>query len=293
MKKFILAVVVVFSFSSVSYAQIMRDDSGPSGPRTAGSNYNDRGTVGTPAPEGGDQARPHPSRHPKQDTANSPSTREPQPLAMWEGPRTPTGIPLNSAWKKELNQFAIQNVVHPAWGYSHAERNYHQTLKIASTEGIAVDEEVVFAAAFLHDIGGLPAFEVASVDHAVRSAEIAIPLLQKMGFPPAKLDAVKQMILGHTYYGPKPTDAAAQAFRDADMLDFLGPMGVSRLLAATAELGETPTIQNAVLSIRKLEKDLPQQFSYPSSKVEAQKRIQEADDFLSKLDAYSYGGNAY
>lgn len=99
---------------------------------------------------------------------------------------TATGIPLDAECKVKLNDFAVENIVHQSWGYPHAERNYHSTLKLAELEGIEVDKDVLFAAALLHDLGGLPPYEQEGVDHGVRSAEIGIPLLLSFGFPKNK-----------------------------------------------------------------------------------------------------------
>jgi len=287
MKQLILILTILFSIPA--QAQIMREyPNSSAGTPTRGSNYNDRTTVGSPT-----QPSSHPRSTPTQQTANSPSARVPNSPDKLMMATTPSGIPLDQPWKVELNRFAIENVVHPAWGYSHAERNYHQTLKIAELEKVKIDQDVLFAASFLHDIGGLPQYEVEGVDHGVRSAEIAIPLLKKIGFPEEKLEAVRSMIIHHIYYGPKPADHADQAFRDADMLDFLGPIGVARLISATSELGKYPSIKNAVDSILQLQKDLPQQFSFDTSKIEAEKRIQEAAPFLNDLNRLSLDGTAY
>jgi uncharacterized protein len=206
---------------------------------------------------------------------------------------TPTGIALNSEWKIALNDYAVKHVVHQSWGYSHAERNYQKTLELARLENIPVDEEVLFAAAFLHDLGGLPGFEVVGVDHAVRSVELGATLLIEFGFPKNKIDAVNEIILGHIYYGPTPSGDVARLFRDADILDFLGSMGVARILAATPELGSYPTIKNSHDTMETFSKKLPPKLYFKSSQIEAQKRLIEMESFLKSLGTYSFGGAAF
>jgi uncharacterized protein len=214
-------------------------------------------------------------------------------LSWSSTPTTPTGILLDTPWKISLQTFAVKNVIHPSWGYSHSERNYHNTKWIAHKEGLEVDEDVLFASAFLHDVGGLPPFEQKGVDHGLRSAQVGIPLLRSWGFPEEKLSHVEKVIVGHIYYGAKPSDPLAQAFRDADMLDFLGAMGVARILAATTEMGTYPTIKNSYNSLQSLAKKLPVEFSYSSSKTEGMKRLVETQDFLQKLKKYSFKETAY
>ena len=206
---------------------------------------------------------------------------------------TPTGIPLDKSWKVKLNDFALKNVVHQSWGYPHAERNFHNTLSLAKLEGIAVDGDVLLAAALLHDIGGLPPFEQVGVDHGIRSAEVAEPLLLSIGFPANKIEAVKEIIIGHIYYGPKPTSAIAQLFRDADILDFLGAMGVSRILAANLELGKNPAVENSIKTLRTMMEKLPGELSSQSAKAEATIRLREMRAFLTTLERYSFQGRAY
>ena len=53
----------------------------------------------------------------------------------WSTPTTPTGILLDTPWKLSLQEFAKKNVVHASWGYSHSERNYHNTKWISQIEG--------------------------------------------------------------------------------------------------------------------------------------------------------------
>lgn len=207
-------------------------------------------------------------------------------------PRTATGIVLDAAWKVKLNDFALKNVVHQSWGYPHAERNFQNTLKLAKLENIAVDEDVLFAAALLHDLGGLTGFEKEGVDHAVRSAEIAGPLLQSFGFPENKIDDVKEIILGHVYYGPKPQGTVVQLFRDADILDFMGTMGVARLLAANVELGKKPAIENSTLTMKQMMTKLPAELMSPSAQKEGKSRMREMQNFLQMLEKYSFGGKA-
>jgi HD superfamily phosphodiesterase len=67
--------------------------------------------------------------------------------------------------------------VHPAWGYEHILRIYAMAVEIARAENIAVDKDVLLSAAILHDMGAFPACAVPSVDHAVRSTQLAESVL--------------------------------------------------------------------------------------------------------------------
>lgn len=207
--------------------------------------------------------------------------------------QTLAGIPLDSDWKKSVYTFSTKNLVHPSWGLAHAERNYLVAQNLATKEGMKLDEEALFAAAFLHDLGGLPPHAKPGVDHAVRSAELAEPLLKDWGFPMNKWATVKEMILGHTYYGPLPASAAARIFRDADILDFLGSVGVARLLAVTQDKEWSDgTLKPTVGTLRSFATDLAGKCFSPEAKRIAEGRRIELVEFLKRLDEQTLQGRA-
>lgn len=205
---------------------------------------------------------------------------------------TKTGIALDAPWKIQIYEFAKKNVVHPSWGLGHSERNYQMTKAIAKKENITIDEDVLFAATFFHDVGGLPAFEKTGVDHAVRSVEVAEPLLAQWGFPAEKWPAVKEMILGHTYYEAAPTAPAAQAFRDADIVDFLGAIGAARILAVTQEGGKNGSLSSATDILTDFANTMPQKCSLLTCKEIAAERKLELQNFIEALIHESMDGKA-
>lgn len=207
--------------------------------------------------------------------------------------QTATGIAVDTEWKQQVFTYAKANVKHPSWGIAHSERDYQVSLKLAEKEGFVIDGDVLFAASFLHDLGGIAPHDSPDVDHAVKSVELIEPLLTKWGFPMQKFAQVKEMILGHTYYGPKPESQQAQAFRDSDILDFLGAIGVARILAITQEPGRTDgTLTPTVNILKSFTKALPDKCSLQACKVMAEPRKKELDQFLLNLDTQSFGGTA-
>lgn len=217
-------------------------------------------------------------------------------LLVFLSPLTSLGhpqIPLDSAWKRATYEFSRKNLVHPSWGLAHAERNYLLTKELAAKEGLPLDEEALFAASFLHDLGGMPGFAEAGKDHALKSAELAEPLLRDWGFPMAKWPEVKDIILGHVYYGPAPASPVARAFRDADILDFLGAIGVARILAVTQEPGfANGTLKPTVRMLRSFADSLPGKGSLPEAKRLGAERGAEMASFLRALDEQTFGGTA-
>ncbi len=208
-------------------------------------------------------------------------------------PQTNSGIDLDKDWKVSLYAFAKEEVQHPSWGLTHAERNFHVTRALADAEGIEIDEDVLFASAILHDLGGLEGHKEAGVDHAIQSAKLAKKILLDRGFPEDKWGAVNEVILGHTYYGAAPKMALARLFRDADILDFLGPLGAARLFAAGDELHPQPSLKNSFLVIQKLGQELPGKLLYNSSKTRAKTRAEKLQPFLKSLQKYSFDETAF
>lgn len=207
--------------------------------------------------------------------------------------QTATGIALDTEWKQQVYDYAKANIKHPSWGLTHSERNYQVSLELAAKEGIAIDRDVLFVSAFLHDLGGIAGHEAEGVDHAVRSVELIEPLLVQWKFPMQKFEQVKEMILGHTYYGEKPKSLQAQAFRDADILDFLGVIGVARILAIAQEPGRSDGTLNPPVSILKsFSKSMADKCSLQACVKMAAPRKNELDQFLQNLDLQSFGGKA-
>ena len=72
-------------------------------------------------------------------------------LAVTPPNQTATGIPLDAPWKVTIYELARSKFHHPAWGWQHSERNYRVALELAQGDGLKVDTDVLFAAAFLHE----------------------------------------------------------------------------------------------------------------------------------------------
>lgn len=194
--------------------------------------------------------------------------------------QTLTGIPLDVAWKRSIYAFAREKLLHPAWGWTHSERDYRLAVEIAAREGMRVDPDILFAAAFTHDIGAIGDFQKEGVDHAVRSAELAGPLLQNAGFPEDKIAAVREAILGHMHDKIPGKSNEAIALHDADTVDFLGAVGVARRLSVT---GEATDYNGGLARIREFADKLPARVVTSTGRQIADHRAAEMKEFLNQL----------
>ncbi len=187
-------------------------------------------------------------------------------------------------WKGRILDFA-RKLNHPAWGFSHLQRVHDMALRLAKEEGTPIDEEVIFAAAFLHDVGALEPYKKMGVEHAVRSAEFCEEVLQPMGFPEEKVAITRDVILGHMFYVSPELKEDVIIFRDADILDYLGYIGIARMLAMVKHDDWTPDMGSAIALIKSFSADLPQELYTASAKTIGQERALEMEMFLKGLSA--------
>lgn len=199
---------------------------------------------------------------------------------------TESGIPLDKPWKEAIYDFAKTHLRHPAWGWSHSERDYRTALELSRAERLAVDEDVLFAAAFLHDMGAVDPYALDKVEHALRSTQVSEEVLSKAGFPMEKFPAVKDAILGHMYDAVPAKRAEAVCLHDADTLDFMGTIGVARLLAIT---GDAPTFRGAINTIENGQRDLASKLITKAARMLSVQRIAEMKHFLETLGAETQG----
>ena len=209
----------------------------------------------------------------------APAAAQEAPATTAAPTATPAGIPLDSPWRRAVYEQANTHLQHPSWGVRHSERNYVLGMALAEAEGLTVDADVLFAAAFLHDWGGIAPFAVAGVDHAARSVELAEPFLTDAGFPMEKFPAVRAAILGHMY-DKEPEGPEAVALHDADALDFLGALGAGRLLAATAD---RPDYDQALGRIERFAVDIPPRLKTGAARDLARQRVAVMTEFLAQL----------
>ncbi|MEX2684971.1 MAG: HD domain-containing protein [Candidatus Sigynarchaeota archaeon] len=170
-----------------------------------------------------------------------------------------------------------------AHGRAHVLRVVASCKEIATSieaeKGQWIDRDVLLAAAYLHDTGRLGdmkplarAVPPANAPHAERSAGFAREILQGMdGFPAAKIPAVEQAILAHSFSkGERPATIEGEILSDADKLDALGAQGIIRTVAYSVENGRSlqDTLDHFTEKILKL-KDLL--YTNPAKRIAAAK----------------------
>ena len=201
--------------------------------------------------------------------------------------QAPADTGAEAPWRAKVRAFAEAHLQHTAWGPAHGRRDYETTLMLARAEGLTVDDDALYAAAYLHDMGGIPPYAVPGVDHGDRSVQLVDSVLRDAGFPMEKSALVKEIIDHHQYYRPPDTLRVAVLFRDADILDFLGAIDVARILSLTTREKFAPDLPHAVAVIKQNMLEMPKQLQSDAAKREGEKRVLEMQQYLSELAAES------
>lgn len=139
----------------------------------------------------------------------------------------------------------------------HCHRVYANAMSITKAEGLQdeVFDDVLFVAAYLHDIDQTPKDSPLRSRSSRIAAELAAELLRSTDFPRYLIDRVKACIEMHSFsycqtlsdeeYQEKLT-LEARIFQDADRLDALGAPGLARNFYCSGMLG-TPSFHGPSL----------------------------------------------
>jgi HD superfamily phosphohydrolase YqeK len=185
-------------------------------------------------------------------------------------------------WRETVRAFAAQHFKNPAWGYSHCMRDYALAQQLAQTDHVKLDDDVLYAASYLHDIAAFAPWEDTKLDHSDVGARVVDAVLKGSGFPMEKLEAVRRAIRTHMYYRD-PMDPEALYLHDADALDWLGAIGVARIIALVDPNGRSPDGPKAVAMLVENLNKVPSHVLSPAGRALLPERRAELEKFLNDL----------
>jgi uncharacterized protein len=216
----------------------------------------------------------------------------PPPARADVAPAAPraSDIDTSAPWRAAVYRLAHEKFVHPAWGWQHAERNYRLARELAAGDGLPVDDDVLFAACFLHDMAAFPPYERAGVEHGDRAAETSEAVLRDAGFPMRKYAAVAAAERTHMYDRTPGAAAESIVLHDADSLDFLGAIGAARIIALAGD--KAPSVASAVMTLRGFAHDIPPHLVTRTARKIGVERTAELTALLDRIDAESDAGAA-
>lgn len=193
-----------------------------------------------------------------------------------------------SDWRMAVRAFNIAHCKHPAWGTSHSERDYQLAKAMAATDKVVLDDDVLFAAAYLHDIAGFKPYEKPDLDHSDVGADLVGGILASTGFPMEKLPRVQAAIREHMYYRT-PTLPESLYLHDADALDWLGAIGTARIMALADPDGGQPDGPAVLPMLRENLRDVPLRIFSPAGKALMPARRDVLAHWLETLAAETDG----
>ena len=174
----------------------------------------------------------------------------------------------------------------------HQPRLYALTRLVG--RGLAYDDDVVYAAAWLHDLGVFighrpeDPVELSRWDNVGYAMKHAPAALLQAGFPTTKVAQVVEAIRTHQPH-LSPSTIEAMILRDADILEQLGAIGILRAAAKIGRDTRYPTFTDAVGTVRKALAELPGKLHLDTAKTLAGPRIALLKAFLEELDQEAYG----
>lgn len=114
------------------------------------------------------------------------------------------------------------------WAVAHARR----LLELIKQIGVNLpyDSHVMELATYMHDWGAFPKYIQKNVEHAVRSRQVVeMDILPRLDLTPTQKTILLEAIELHDYRDTRPTASnEALLLREADMLEFLGMIGIAR-----------------------------------------------------------------
>jgi len=185
-------------------------------------------------------------------------------------------------WRAVISKFAQEHFKNPAWGYSHSLRDYQLARELAAEDHIALDDDVLYAAAYLHDMAAFEPWQKSGVDHADQAAAIVYRILENTGFPMKKVDAVRGAIRTHMF-DRTPAGPEALYLHDADALDWLGAIGVARIIGLVDAHGGNPTGPEVIPMLESNLAKVPSRVLSPAGKKRVPERTAELQTFLRQL----------
>jgi uncharacterized protein len=189
-------------------------------------------------------------------------------------------------FRLELAQY-VRSQALPVDKLGHQPRLYALTRLVG--EGMSYDDDVVYAAAWLHDLGVFVGHrpedpeKLSGWDNVTYAMQQSPPLLHQFGFPATKVAQVVEAIRTHQPH-LKPTALEGTILRDADILEQLGSIGILRVVAKIGRDTRYPTFTSAAATLRKSLADLPGKLHLETAKILARPRITLLQAFLAELE---------
>ncbi|HHF3120284.1 TPA: HD domain-containing protein [Vibrio diabolicus] len=142
---------------------------------------------------------------------------------------------LLSQIESQFLEFMQQEMqVDAAHDISHVQRVVNTAKKLAVEEG--ADLSIVLPAAYLHDCFTYPKDHPNRKQSSIIAAKKAVAFLESIDYPRQYHDAIAHAIEAHSFSANiRPNTLEAKVVQDADRLDALGAIGITRCIQVSTE----------------------------------------------------------
>ena len=194
-------------------------------------------------------------------------------------------------YRSAITEYVRANA-RPVDKFSHQPRLYAMAKRLG--EGMAFDDDVLYAAVWLHDIGVFIGHRpedlvaLAAWDNVAYAMKRTPALLREFGFPEEKIAAVVEAI-GEHQPSATPHSTEATLLRDADILEQLGAVAILRTVSKVGRDTRFHTFADAVAVLRRSARELPGKLILPQSRKEAEPRVRVLLSFLEAAEAEAQG----
>jgi HD superfamily phosphodiesterase len=170
------------------------------------------------------------------------------------------------------------------WAVAHAKRLIELIKQIGAE--LPYDSHIMELAAHMHDWGAFPKYTQKGVEHAIRSRQVVeTEILPCLDLNSTRKTILLETIELHDYRDLRPTQSnEALLLREADMLEFLGMIGMARDFARGPRNVET--CYKRILSRRD---NIQGRFTIPRAQEFARLRIERMKISLQWLNEESFG----
>ena len=204
----------------------------------------------------------------------------------------PSGNPMTPTDWRSLLAAYIREEAKPPDKFSHQPRLYRNAVALAEAQPF--DDNVLYAAAWLHDLGVFVGHRpedpvaLAAWDNTRYALDQAPALLKRFGFPEQKIPAVVEAIRTHQP-AEQPTSFEGALLRDADILEQLGAVAILRTISKVGRDTRFIRFSDALRVLAKNVRELPGQLRLESARRLAESRVKMLKSFLAAAESEAGG----
>lgn len=197
-------------------------------------------------------------------------------------------MPVNMPGFRDALVAYIREQAKPVDKFSHQPRLYALTREVGA--GQSYDDDVVFAAVWLHDLGVFVGHRpeepeaLAKWDCVSYAMKQTPGILKGLNFPAEKIPAVVEAIRTHQPQ-ENPTTIEGVIVRDADILEQLGAVTVLRTVCKIGRDTRFQIFPDALRVLRRNAEVLPGLIHLPSARRLAIARLKVLQEFLAAAEA--------